>query len=410
MVHSLRFMFLVSILITTLFTKTTFSQTQTCLSQTFNNNEKFTSCRDLPQLTSYLHWTYNQNTGKLDIAFRRTGLTSTNNRWVAWAINKNDDLTSSMTGAQALVAIPQSNGSPKAYTSSIANAGTSLTESNISYSHSRLSATHSTNGEVTIYATINLPIGTATLVHLWQDGAMSGSTPLQHDMNAANQQSKERLDLLSGTTQQGSSGGSLSRRRNTHGVLNAVSWGVLMPLGAVIARYLKVFKSADPAWFYLHVTCQTAAYIVGVAGWGTGLKLGSDSVGVTYSTHRALGITLFCLGTLQVFALLLRPNKDHKIRIYWNLYHWGIGYATIIISIINIFKGFNALEVSAGDRYDNWKHAYIGIIAALGGIAVLLEAYTWIIVIKRKKSENKFSQGMNGTNGVNGYGSRPQQV
>jgi hypothetical protein len=86
----------------------------------------------------------------------------------------------------------------------------------------------------------------------------------------------------------------------THGVLNAVSWGVLMPLGAVIARYLKVFKSADPAWFYLHVTCQTAAYIVGVAGWGTGLKLGSDSVGVTYSTHRALGISLFVLGTLQV--------------------------------------------------------------------------------------------------------------
>jgi hypothetical protein len=89
---------------------------------------------------------------------------------------------------------------------------------------------------------------------------------------------------------------------------------------------------------------------------------------------------------------------------YWNLYHWGVGYATITISIVNIFKGFEALEVSAADRYDNWKHAYTGIIAALGGIAVLLEAYTWIIVIKGKKSENKL-QGMNGTNG-NGYGSR----
>ncbi|XP_045805499.1 cytochrome b561 and DOMON domain-containing protein At5g47530-like [Trifolium pratense] len=408
MVRNLRFMFLVSILITTLFTKTTLSQTQTCSSQTFNNNEKFSTCRDLPQLTSYLHWTFDQSTGKLDIAFRRTGITSTD-RWVAWAINKNNDLTSAMTGAQALVAVPQSSGSPKAYTSNIANAGTQLAESNISYPHSKLSATH-TNGEVTIYASLNLPIGTTSLVHLWQDGAMSGTAPQAHDMSSANQQSKESLDLTSGVTQQGSGGGSLSRRRNTHGILNAVSWGVLMPLGAVIARYLKVFKSADPAWFYLHVTCQTAAYIVGVAGWGTGLKLGSDSVGVTYSTHRALGITLFCLGTLQVFALLLRPNKDHKIRIYWNFYHWAIGYATIIISIINIFKGFNALEVSAGDRYDNWKHAYTGIIAALGGIAVLLEAYTWIIVIKRKKSENKFSQGMNGTNGANGYGSRPQQV
>lgn len=79
-----------------------------------------------------------------------------------------------------------------------------------------------------------------------------------------------------------------------------VSWGILMPLGAVIARYLKVFKSANPAWFYLHVACQTSAYAVGVAGWGTGLKLGSDSVGVTQNLHRRIGIALFCLGTLQV--------------------------------------------------------------------------------------------------------------
>ena len=86
----------------------------------------------------------------------------------------------------------------------------------------------------------------------------------------------------------------------THGILNAVSWGVLLPLGAIIARYLKVFKSADPAWFYLHAACQSSAYIVGVAGWGTGLKLGSESAGITYDTHRNIGITLFCLGTLQV--------------------------------------------------------------------------------------------------------------
>ncbi|XP_058723717.1 cytochrome b561 and DOMON domain-containing protein At5g47530-like [Vicia villosa] len=399
-VKNLRFMFM---LLLSLFVTTTLAQTtQTCLSHNFTNNEKFTTCRDLPELSSYLHWTFDQTTGKLDIAFRHTGISS-NDRWVSWAINPNNDLTSSMTGAQALVAIPQSSGAPKAYTSSIAGYGTQLTESAISYNHSKLSATHA-NGEVAIFATITLSSGVTSLVHLWQDGPVSGGSPQSHATSGANVLSKEKLDLLSGVSQAGSGGGSLSRRRNTHGILNAVSWGILMPLGAVIARYLKVFKSADPAWFYLHVTCQTAAYIVGVAGWGTGLKLGSDSAGITYSTHRALGITLFCLGTLQVFALLLRPNKDHKIRVYWNFYHWAIGYATIIISIINIFKGFDALEVSAANRYDNWKHAYTGIIAALGGIAVLLEAYTWIIVIKRKKSQNKLSHG---TNGTNGYG---QQV
>lgn len=83
-------------------------------------------------------------------------------------------------------------------------------------------------------------------------------------------------------------------------MLNVVSWGILLPIGAITARYLKVFKSADPAWFYLHVFCQSSAYIVGVAGWGTGLKLGSESAGIQYNTHRTIGIVLFCIGTLQV--------------------------------------------------------------------------------------------------------------
>ncbi|KAK7412722.1 hypothetical protein VNO78_04299 [Psophocarpus tetragonolobus] len=395
----------ISVLSLLLLTWSAEAQEQTCNSHMFSENKQFTTCRDLPHLTSYLHWTFEQETGKLDMAFRHSGISGTD-RWVAWAINPNNNLNSAMVGAQALVAIPQSSGAPRAYTSSISNYGTQLPEGAISYNHTGLTATHQ-NNEITIFATLTLPSGTTNLVHLWNDGPLSGGTPGAHDMGNSNTQSKESLNLLSGSSQGGSSGNSVRRRRNVHGVLNALSWGTLMPLGAIIARYLKVFKSADPAWFYLHVTCQTSAYIVGVAGWGTGLKLGSDSVGVKYNTHRTLGIVLFCLGTLQVFALLLRPNKDHKIRIYWNIYHYAIGYATIIISIINIFKGFEALEVSVGDRYENWKHAYIGIIAALGGIAVLLEAYTWMVVLKRRKSENKTAHGINGTNGVNGYG---QQV
>ena len=89
----------------------------------------------------------------------------------------------------------------------------------------------------------------------------------------------------------------------THGVLNAVSWGVLIPMGAMIARYLKVFKTANPAWFYLHVACQASGYIVGVAGWGTGIKLGNDSPGIKYNKHRNIGIALFAIGTLQVTIL-----------------------------------------------------------------------------------------------------------
>ncbi|WVZ12812.1 hypothetical protein V8G54_017342 [Vigna mungo] len=376
------------------------SSAQTCRNQTFSNR-LFTTCRDLPQLTAYLHWTYDQGSGKLDIAFVHAGITSTN-RWVAWAINPRNTLDPAMIGAQALVAIPQSNGGPRVYTSSITSTSTQLEESEISYPVSGLSATYE-NNEVTIFATLTLSNDTTSLVHVWQDGTLSGTTPQEHSHETSHQNSKETLNLLSGSSTQ-VTGNSRQRRRNTHGVLNAVSWGILMPTGAIIARYLKVFKSADPAWFYLHITCQASAYIVGISGFGTGLKLGSDSEGVEYDTHRAIAIVLVCLGTLQVFALFLRPNKDHKFRVYWNAYHYLVGYATISLSIANVFKGFDALENYVGDRYNDWKHAYIGIIGALGGIAVFLEVITWIIVLKRRKSENKLPHG---ENGVNGYGSRP---
>lgn len=90
-----------------------------------------------------------------------------------------------------------------------------------------------------------------------------------------------------------------------HGILNAVSWGVLFPLGVIMARYVRVFPSADPAWFYLHIGCQLSAYVIGVAGWGTGMKLGNESKGVVYSIHRNIGIALFCFATLQVKTSLI---------------------------------------------------------------------------------------------------------
>ncbi|PON90234.1 Cytochrome b561 and DOMON domain-containing protein [Trema orientale] len=371
------------------------SSAQTCNSYSFSGNQAFTNCMDLPVLSSFLHWNYVQSTGKLQMAYRHTAVSS--NTWVSWAINPNS-LSSAMPGAQALVAVPQSGGAPKVYTSPIQGYQTSLAEGNLSYEVTGLTASYQ-NNEMIIFATWSLPTTTTKINQVWQAGPVSGTTLGAHSTtNSANLNSKSALDLVSGQSQSGGGSSSNLRKRNVHGVLNAVSWGILMPTGAIIARYLKVFKSADPAWFYLHVTCQTSAYIVGVAGWGTGLKLGSDSVGITRNPHRNIGIALFCLGTLQVFALLLRPKKDHKFRLYWNIYHHSIGYAVIILSIINIYEGFEILQK------DDWKKAYTGVIIALGAIAISLEAYTWYYVLKIKRSENKVPYGANG-NGANGYGS-----
>lgn len=312
-----------------------------------------------------------------------------------------------MIGAQAIFAFQDSSGTMTAISYPLTNTSPSVRNTSLSYTVYSMESDLS-NGAMTIYATIKLPSNNTIVNHVWQaSNQFTNGFPNGHRTSGPNVLSKGQLNLLSG--QFTSTGDSRLHLKNRHGVINAVSWGIMMPIGAIIARYLRVFKSADPAWFYLHVACQCSAYIIGVAGWGIGLKLGSDSKGITYHSHRNIGIALFCLATLQVFALLLRPNKNHKHRIYWNIYHHVTGYSVIILSVINIFKGFDILEPD-----NKWKHAYIAIIATLGGIAVILEAVTWLIVLNRKKSgsSDKFEHGTNGANGVNGangYGVRQHQ-
>lgn len=72
--------------------------------------------------------------------------------------------------------------------------------------------------------------------------------------------------------------------------------------------------------------------------------------------------------------------------------------------MVNIFLGFDILNPEK-----KWKDAYIGVIVALAVVAVILEAYTWFIVIKRKKDE-RAGKTQNGINGANGYNNRHQGV
>ncbi|ERN11820.1 cytochrome b561 and DOMON domain-containing protein At3g25290 [Amborella trichopoda] len=366
------------------------SSSQTCISQTFSKNRLFHRCNDLPALGAYLHWTYDPAKASLNLAFMAPPAKS--GGWVAWAINPT---TSGMIGAQSLIAFRQSNGSMTVKTYNISSYGSGIEPSDIGIKMSDPEAEYS-GGVMTIFATVVLPGNKTTINQVWQVGSsVTGLSPEKHAFGQANLNSKGAIDLLKGQTQVVSSGNSRLRRANTHGILNAVSWGIMMPVGVIIARYLRTFKSADPAWFYLHASCQFSAYVIGVAGWATGLQLGKESKGVEQTTHRNIGIALFALGTLQVFALLLRPAKEHKYRFYWNIYHHSMGYTVIILGIINIFKG---LDILLPDK--KWRHAYIGFIASLGVIAVILEAITWVVVVKRKSgSSTKLHDAANGNRG-----------
>ncbi|KAH7862620.1 hypothetical protein Vadar_007290 [Vaccinium darrowii] len=320
------------------------SHSLTCTSQTFTNNKLYSNCLDLPSLSSYLHYTYTPSNSSLSIAFQATPATSSG--WISWAINPT---SAGMAGSQALLAFKASNGSMTVQTYNISSYS-SIVKGNLSFEVADMEAEYS-GGVMTIFATVSLPAKLGTTVNqVWQVGSsVTDGFPDKHAFQAANLNSKGTLDLLKGeTTSSGSSGGARQKRKNIHGILNV-----------------------------------TSAYAIGVAGWGTGLKLGSESKGVQYTAHRTIGIALFCLATVQVFALFLRPKKDHKYRFYWNIYHHIIGYAILVLGILNVFKG---LDILLPEK--KWRSAYIIVISVLGGIALLLEAITWVVVLRRKSSKS----------------------
>ncbi|XP_031101208.1 cytochrome b561 and DOMON domain-containing protein At3g25290-like [Ipomoea triloba] len=350
---------------------------QTCSSQTFANNKLYAHCNDLPTLGAYLHWTYNPPESTLSVAF--VAAPAKPEGWISWALNPTG---SGMIGAQSLIAFRDSKGGMAVKTYNITSYA--IVESEVWFRVKEATA-ESSGGAMRLFATVVLPEkGKTTFNHVWQVGSsVTGGVPDKHEFKPANLNSKGSIDLLKGESNADTSGDSRIKKRNIHGILNAVSWGILFPVGIIIARYLRTFQSADPAWFYLHVACQICAYAIGVAGWATGLKLGSQSKGVQYTDHRNLGISLFCLATLQMFSLLLRPKKDHKYRFYWNIYHYGIGYSVLVLGIINVFKGLHIL-----DPAKKWKSAYIVVLVVMGGIALLLEAITWIVVLRRKSNKS----------------------
>ncbi|KAI9178632.1 hypothetical protein LWI28_028939 [Acer negundo] len=281
----------------------------------------------------------------LSLTFAFVATPSASTGWIAWAINPTG---TGMAGAQSLVAYKDSKGVMTVKTYNISGYN-SVKESKLLFDVWDMTADES-GGSMRIFGKIKLPADLAKagkVNQIWQVGpSVDAGMLTKHDFLPANLGAKGTLDLSGAQTGVGTDTGAsdLIKKRNIHGILNVVSWGILFPIGVIIA---------------------------------------SESKGITYTTHRNLGIALFSLCTLQVFALFLRPKKDHKYRFYWNIYHHGIGFSILILGILNVFKGLDILNPEK-----KWKTAYITVISVLAGIAALMEAITWVLVLKRKSNRS----------------------
>lgn len=162
----------------------------------------------------------------------------------------------------------------------------------------------------------------------------------------------------------------LQKQVKAHGAVQVFGWGVLLPIGAMVARYARGY---DPAWFYIHVTFQMVGFIFIIAGVATGVHLAKSIDTPGLSGHKGLGIFLFILAILQVLAVVLRPKKDAKNRKYWNWYHWWVGRLALFLAVINIFVGLHL-----GQEEKRLKVSYIVLLAFELVAFAILETIYWL--------------------------------
>ncbi|XP_071738033.1 cytochrome b561 and DOMON domain-containing protein At3g07570-like [Rutidosis leptorrhynchoides] len=152
-----------------------------------------------------------------------------------------------------------------------------------------------------------------------------------------------------------------SNLKRAHGILNIIGWGVLIPIGVMVARYL---KHLDSLWFNLHIGIQSLGFILGLSGVIAGFVL-DNRLAVNVRKHKGLGITILVYGCLQLVALLARPSLDSKTRKYWNWYHYTIGRVMILTVIVNIFYGIHIAKAGS-----SWNASY-GVILGIFIMTVL---------------------------------------
>lgn len=335
----------------------------------------YQECTNLPTQQASLAWTYHAHNATLDVVFSGTVISPSG--WVAWGINPGSP---EMTGTRALVAFTEPSTGSAAVLPFVLDSSAKLQRAPLTSRPLDIPLLASSavfrGTAVEIHATLRLAPNRTTLHHVWNRGSqMQGHSPSVHPLTAADLSSRATLDIAASIPTSGPSHRRANLRR-AHAVLSALSWGFLLPVGVVVARYLRQCESAGPSWYYAHAAVQLVGFAMGTAGFAIGLHLGkSSSWPAVYGLHGKLGAAAFSTAALQTLALLFRPKTTHRFRRYWKSYHHLVGYTCVVLALVNVFQGFELMDL--GRSYASL--GYCLALSTLLGVCVALEVNAWLM-------------------------------
>ena len=166
-----------------------------------------------------------------------------------------------------------------------------------------------------------------------------------------------------------------------HGVLMAIAFGFLLPLGIIFARF---FRSPhySPLWFRLHQVLMLLGFALIIAAFAIGVVRANDNdfSHSEYTFHRRAGFYVFGAVCLQVMMGLVRPaasapGSGQKLsvqRTVWNEAHRWNGRVAYAFGIAQIYTGIHVL--------DRHMTLWIVLFSALWGSLILIAILLQLMV------------------------------
>ncbi|GMI06012.1 hypothetical protein TrLO_g5659 [Triparma laevis f. longispina] len=159
-----------------------------------------------------------------------------------------------------------------------------------------------------------------------------------------------------------------------HGALMMISWGFLLPLGVILARFLKHREGG--VWFKLHRAIQCTGLLLAIAGFIIALTQFDvfTAEGINLSKiHGTFGIIVMTLGILQPVNAFFRPHVEPqtKSRLLWEKLHKGSGRFAIILAVLTIFLGTTRVAF-VGDK-TGFQIGYLCVLILLAAVGRMFQ-------------------------------------
>lgn len=150
-----------------------------------------------------------------------------------------------------------------------------------------------------------------------------------------------------------------------HVVLQLISFGLLFPVGVLIAGYAGPHFARGAKFFKLHRAAMALAILVTIGGVSCAFAHSPVD-----SNHGYGGLVVVGLALLQPINGALRPGKDHKNRRAWEIIHKTIGRLVALLGFAVMLVGAKLYTDSFGSK---------SLIFALVIVPIGISIPLWIV-------------------------------